>query len=88
MSEFKQFRRMQIIEVREVTQADIDHAKTVLNWTLAASPPELGFSISNEDLKNGSPKLGDKIASNPKNHDDQWLVAEQYFKDNFEAIDE
>jgi len=23
------------------------------------------------------------IARNPKNHADQWLVAAQYFKDNF-----
>jgi hypothetical protein len=26
------------------------------------------------------------IARNPKNHDDQWLVAAQYFSDNFEAF--
>jgi len=27
------------------------------------------------------------IARNPKNHADQWLVAERYFADNFEPID-
>jgi hypothetical protein len=43
-------------------------------------------SISAEDRKNGSPKLGDMIARNPKNHKDQWLIAEQYFKDNFEPL--
>jgi len=43
-------------------------------------------SISIEDSKNGSPKEGDMIARNPKNHADQWLVAHQYFVDNFEAI--
>lgn len=43
-------------------------------------------SISTEDRKNGSPKLGDMIARNPNNHDDKWLVAEQYFKDNFEPL--
>ena len=26
------------------------------------------------------------IARNPKNHDDQWLVAKQYFEDNFEEV--
>ena len=41
-------------------------------------------SISKADKDNGSPKAGDMIARNPKNHDDQWLVAEQYFKDNFD----
>ena len=42
------------------------------------------ISISSADRKNGSPKDGDMIARNPKNHDDQWLVAKQYFEDNFE----
>ncbi len=43
-------------------------------------------SISAEDLKSGSPKLGDMIARNPKNHNDQWLVAAAYFADNFEPV--
>lgn len=40
-------------------------------------------SISAADRKNGSPKRGDMIARNPKDHTDQWLVAKKYFKDNF-----
>jgi len=28
------------------------------------------------------------VARNPKNHKDQWYVARQYFKDNFEEIKE
>ena len=31
-------------------------------------------------------KPGDMIARNPKNHDDQWLVAAAYFADNFEPL--
>lgn len=42
------------------------------------------ISVSEADVKNGSPKIGDMIARNPKNHDDQWLVAEKYFNDNLE----
>lgn len=41
-------------------------------------------SISDADFKNGSPKEGDMIARNPKNHADQWLVAKKYFEDNLE----
>jgi len=41
-------------------------------------------SISQADLDNGSPLEGDMIARNPKNHDDQWLVAKKYFDDNLE----
>lgn len=44
------------------------------------------ISISEADRKNGSPMFGDMIARNPKNHDDQWLVASKYFMDNFEPI--
>ncbi len=41
-------------------------------------------SISEPDRENGSPKAGDMIARNPKNHADQWLVAAKYFEDNLE----
>jgi hypothetical protein len=41
-------------------------------------------SVSAADRDAGSPKLGDMIARNPNNHDDKWLVAAQYFADNFE----
>ena len=43
-------------------------------------------SISAPDKEAGSPKAGDMIARNPVNHKDQWLVAAQYFAENFEAL--
>ena len=43
-------------------------------------------SISHADVVNGSPKTGDMIARNPKDHSDQWLVAEKYFKENLEEV--
>ncbi len=43
-------------------------------------------SVSAPDLEAGSPKDGDMIARNPKNHDDKWLVAAAYFADNFEEL--
>lgn len=45
-----------------------------------------GVSISAVDNLAGSPKEGDMIARNPANHADQWLVAAQYFADNFEPV--
>lgn len=41
-------------------------------------------SVSEADLENGSPKEGDMIARNPKDHSDQWLVAAKYFQENLE----
>ena len=84
MGNFKNYRRTQISEMREVTESDIrafesDKAIHSIRDT------EFKVSISDADLANGSPKLGDMIARNPKNHNDQWLVAQQYFKDNFET---
>jgi hypothetical protein len=70
MSEFKQYRRSQIAEM-----ADWD-----LNFDMS------GISISEPDKAAGSPKEGDKIARNPKNHADKWLVAAAYFADNFEPM--
>jgi hypothetical protein len=68
MVEFKQYRRKQIAELRPFVAGE--------NVDMV--------SISAEDLKAGSPKPGDMIARNPKNHADQWLVAAAYFADNFE----
>ena len=34
----------------------------------------------------GSPKVGDMIARNPKDYGDKWLLAKQYFDDNFEPL--
>lgn len=88
MKEFKQYQRKEKAELREVDIKDIIDFK---NLGKILIPSDLGdwgrlnkVSISDEDLFNGSPKLGDMIARNPKNHNDQWLVAEKYFKDNFE----
>lgn len=86
MENFKQFRRTQIAEMRPVTESDISLFDNGL--IIIYGDNEVVISISDEDLKNGSPKLGDMIARNPKNHSDQWLVAEQYFKDNFEQVSE
>ena len=43
-------------------------------------------SISEADRKNGSPKKGDMIAFNPNDGADMWLVAEKFFKDNYEWV--
>lgn len=68
---FTQYRRKQIAELRPF----------VLGEALSDK-----VSISSEDRAQGSPKVGDMIARNPVNHEDQWLVAEKYFNDNFEAV--
>lgn len=71
MTEFTQYRRKQIAELRPYVEGE---------------PFPVNISVSAEDRKAGSPKTGDMIARNPKNHDDQWLVAAQYFADNFEPV--
>ena len=70
MNEFLPYRRTQIAEMRPWTHGD----------------SMIDISVSAVDMQAGSPKEGDMIARNPKNHADQWLVAAQYFADNFEPI--
>lgn len=70
MIEFTQYRRTQIAEMTPWF-AGFDMARV---------------SVSEPDRENGSPKIGDMIARNPKNHADQWLVASRYFADNFEPM--
>lgn len=73
---FKQYRRTNIAEMREVKDNESYNSLV-----------KDGVSISKEDALNHSPNPGDMIARNPRNHKDQWLVAKQYFKDNFELKD-
>jgi hypothetical protein len=83
MSKFKKYRRIQIAEMRPVTDEEIKLGRLIVTYT----PSRKAISVSQTDLENGSPKKGDMIARNPKNHEDQWLVAKQYFEDNFESIE-
>ena len=73
---FKKYIRTNITEMRPVSK--YEYEESTLNAII---------SVSEADLINGSPKQGDMIARNPKNHEDQWLVAAEYFKDNFKLIE-
>jgi len=78
MDNFRKYRRTGLSEMRPVT------ADEVRDGLLALTAHYV--SISQKDADNGSPKLGDMIARNPKSHKDQWLVAAQYFNDNLEEV--
>jgi hypothetical protein len=69
MHDFKRYQRKQIAELRPWTP-DYDMTRV---------------SVSAADIEKGSPRPGDMIARNPKNHEDQWLVGAQYFADNFDG---
>lgn len=78
MDSFRQYKRKGLSEMRPVTPSEARDG--VLSLTAHY------IAISEEDHLNGSPKLGDMIARNPKNHKDQWLVAEKYFNENLEEV--
>lgn len=71
MSEFQQFRRRALAELRPYVPGE--------------RLPRV--SISGPDKEAGSPKEGDWIARNPNNHDDEWLVSAVYFAANFEPLE-
>lgn len=73
MKNWKKYQRTNLAEMRPITRVDIE-------------TPEQAISISEVDMKNGSPKIGDMVARNPLNHMDKWLVAEKYFKENFAEV--
>ena len=68
MSDFRLYRKKQLAEMRPY----------IVGEALSDS-----VSISKEDRENGSPKDGDMIARNSKNHSDQWLVSKEFFEDNY-----
>lgn len=70
MSEYRKYRRTQISEMAD--------------WYPGFDMS--GVSISDVDRAAGSPREGDKIARNPANHADRWLVAAKYASENFEPL--
>ena len=72
MTEYKRYQRTAIAEMVDWHE----------NFDMA------GVSVSEADQQAGSPKTGDKIARNPSNHSDRWLVAADYFANNFITIDD
>ena len=71
--------------MRPVTEVDILAFKSDKIYH-SIRDTDFKVSVSDADLKNGSPKIGDMIARNPLNHNDQWLVSEKYFNENLELI--
>ena len=68
MNQFKQYRKKQLAEMRPYIVGEI-----LSDFV----------SISQADRFDGSPKEGDMIARNPENHLDQWLVAKDFFEQNY-----
>lgn len=77
--DFKKYRRILIAEMRPVTEHEANNPDAIL---------DNGISIAVEDLANGSPKVGDMIARNPKNHNDQWLISHEDFIEHFKPINQ
>lgn len=89
---FNKYERTNIAEMRQVTELDIYRFHKYAEEVNGAMPQILignsMVSISQADRDNGSPKCGDMIARNPKNHGVLWLVAFDYFKENFRVARE
>jgi hypothetical protein len=68
---FQRYRKTQFVEMRPYE----------LGEKLA------GVSISEADALLGSPREGDMIARNTLNHNDQWLVSQKFFEDNYEPVE-
>jgi len=75
---FKKYKRRAIAELRGVTTEEVQGGVEALK--------ALNISVSVADIDNGSPRIEDMIARNPINHNDQWLVAKDYFLENFEEV--
>lgn len=68
---YKQYKKKQTSEMRPYVEDEI-------------LPEHISISVA--DRENGSPKKGDMIARNPKNHGDMWLVAKEYFEEHYEEV--
>jgi len=88
MSEFKKYKRRESVEVRDIEAFEIDRFRErgamyfYEDLDLKNEYP-IRINIMQEDLKNGSPKMGDKVAINPNNPNDQWLISKNDFEKGF-----
>lgn len=73
MTVFKKYRKKTVQEMRPYVPGE-----TLPDWV----------SVSPADRENGSPKVGDMIARNPKDPEDFWLVSEDFFKENYVPAEE
>jgi len=83
MEDWKEYQKTKLTEMRPVTSDDILNYET---FGRIEADNKNNVSISDEDIKNGSPKEGDMIARDPQNHNDQWLVSAEYFNGSFEQV--
>lgn len=74
-SEFKEYKRLGFAQARPVTVDEM------VGGVIGLCDADI--SVSQADINNGSPKIGDMIARNPVDHSDQWLIAKEYFETNF-----
>ncbi len=68
MSEFKQYKRKGLSEMRPYIKGE----------------DMTGISLSDPDREKGPDNDMGMVARNPENHADQWYVARKYFDDNLE----
>ena len=74
MVKFSLYQRTARAELRPVTEQELEEGL------------DPSISVSWEDKQNGSPKKGDMVGRNPRNYHDQWLIAAEYFQNNFKRI--
>jgi len=77
MSEWKRYRRTNVAEMRELSEAERGGDLTAIS----VSAPDLALSLENRDEFNRG-----FIARNPQNYNDLWYVARAFFEANFEAV--
>ncbi len=75
---FNKYKRIQIAEMRHISTEEFANGPEALQ--------KQGISVSDADISKGYPTLACMVARNPKDHNDQWLVNCEYFKDNFESM--
>lgn len=70
-SKFKTYQKITITEIRPYEEGEV--------------LPD-NINIGNYYLMHGSPKAGDMICRNRSNHDDVWLIDQEYFKKHYVHI--
>lgn len=84
MSMFRKYAKADIVELRPVTEFDIEQFWENNGKIYDGSNNVV--HISHERRLEGSPKLGDYLVRDEKNPSFTWLIDESTFKNNFKEL--
>lgn len=84
MSDFKKYKKVEHLEMRELEAFEIDRFAETGTLIFFEDNDHENLNPKKIFPQGKTPKLGDMVARDSNNHDLQWLITKKQFEENFE----